>query len=135
MTSARNMFDPDAEPPRGPSGQASSQYLSLHEDVFVLYRPLDACPFCRKRLNTHVDGEGNLVEPENALEDPRDTEYLCPHVRKKEHDELLAKAVAGTVDIMSRDRAVVSGTVQVTVAWGTLRAQKNGPPGAPPRRA
>lgn len=135
MDPTRSMFDPDSDPGRGPSGQPHQMYNALHEDVFVLYRPLDACPFCRKRLAQHSDAEGNIVEPENALEDPGDVEYLCPHVRKKEHDALLAEAIAGKVHLITRERTVVSGTVLVAVSWGILRAQRNGIPGALPRRA
>lgn len=121
--------------PRGPAhAGARVRVRAARQDVFVIYRPLHACPFCERRLFSGTDADGNRVEPPGFLPDPGDSEYLCPHVRRTEYQEILDRSVAATVEILGHTPTTLgNGTVQVLVSWievdGPQKIAQTGPTG------
>lgn len=123
---------------RGPgSSGAPPQILALHHDVFVIYRPLTACPFCSRRLYPQGDGGDGDEAPRRPVDLLPDEgkEYLCPHVRRTEYHALLEDARRRRVSVTdSAATTLANGTVQVLVTWAVLA---HGPkadaadPGAP----
>lgn len=126
---------PDA--PRGPAHTAARPRVrAARQEVFVIYRPLHACPFCERRLFAGTDADGNRVEPPGFLPDPGEEEYLCPHVRRTAYQKLLAESVAETVQILGHTPTTLgNGTVQVLVSWMEVEGpQKGATPGPAGRR-
>lgn len=114
-----NPWAGQTDAPRGPAHTAARvRVRTAHQEVFVIYRPLHACPFCERRLFAGTDADGNRVTPPDFLGDPGATEYRCPHVRRTEYQELLDRNVAETVQILGHTPTTLgNGTVQVLVSW------------------
>jgi len=103
--------------------------------VYVIYRPLHACPFCERRLYTGTDADGARVEPPDFLADPGETEYRCPHVRRTEYQALLDRNVAETVQILGHTPTTLgNGTVQVLVSWIEVEGPQKMTPASPAGR-
>lgn len=89
---------------------------AMYQDTFVTYRPLECCRFCAARLAEEAGKPGYRLP---------DTEVLCPHVRKRELDDLLARAVLNEVaDLRMAPMTLQSGIVQVTVTWAVVQPSK-----------
>lgn len=89
---------------------------AVHHATFVTYRPFESCRFCRKKFDDAAEKDGYEAPTE---------EYLCPHVRKNELDELLARGVRNeVVDIRMNTNVLPSGIVQVTVMWSETDGPK-----------
>lgn len=100
---------PPLAAPRAPRIRA------LRRDVFVIYRPLNHCPFCQRQIYPNPNLDTGQMPP--LLEDPG-VEYLCPHVRRTAYQELLDQEVRKEVNILTSDMTTLSnGTVQVVVSW------------------
>lgn len=111
---------------RGPGGAgAPPKIRAVRHDVFVIYRPLHACPFCSRRLHASEprggDGPDLPLDAVEPLDDPGEREYLCPHVRRTEYQKLLDDAVAERVSVTdSAATTLGNGTVQILVTWSEL---------------
>ena len=121
---------------RGPQAASGAPRVrKWHRDVFVIYRPLHTCPFCSRKIHAERDTEGNFLG--EAMPDPGDTEYLCPHVRRTEYQQVLDKLAAESVFVgESTVTTLANGVVQVVVTWGDLLEGPKpmaGGPADPPR--
>lgn len=100
---------------RGPTPGAP-QVRAARQDTFVTYRPLSNCRFCQKQIDEEME-EDNYQPP--------DTERVCPHVRKLEFDQLLARNVRGEViDLRLNTTVLPSGVVQITAFWCEVETPK-----------
>lgn len=110
--------------PRGPVGpQAPVRPVSAHMEVFILYRPLMTCVFCKRRLFGNEEGEG-----ESKALDPipdNNEEYICPHTRLKDYQKLLARVAAGDVVLgTTTPTTLMNGVTQVLVSWAVVAQKK-----------
>lgn len=108
--------------PRGPMGpQAPARPVSAHMEVFVIYRPLMTCVFCKRRLfgNEDQGGEAPDLIPDEGVE------YVCPHTRLRDLQNLMARAAMGSVVIgTNTPTTLMNGVTQVLVSWAVVEQKK-----------
>lgn len=100
---------------RGPT-PGNAAIRGIKHDTFVTYRPLNQCRFCQRKIDDEMATEGYT---------PPDTELVCPHVRRRDLDDLLARAVRNEIaNLRMNTTTLPSGIVQVTVMWDEIDGRK-----------
>lgn len=115
-------YENDPPPgPRGPSAPKAPVAPShARIGVFVIYRPLLTCVFCKRRLFSGDDE----TAPTDPIQDNGE-EYICPHTRLRELNELMARAIDGSVVInSSTPSTLMNGVTQVLVSWAEYPKRK-----------
>lgn len=86
-----------------------------HIDVFVIHRPWETCPRCKKQRAAGRDDAEDT--PDDELDDvPED--FVCPHTRRDAYLELMKHFMKdGWRCIDRRAETLKNGVIQISVEW------------------
>lgn len=108
---------PAAAPGQKRAMAAARQALSIHQNVFVLYRPFSACGKCKMLFERSLE-----VNPQGIVENDSDS---CPHTNKAEYLRTLQSCHDDRWSVMNwREETLKNGTVQVSMTWGVPEDKK-----------